>query len=427
MSISVPTPAETPLHPLVAAARELEAVLDSVTGIDPMYATTTDKATLLLELTRIGTRVAALRAGVLAVAADVAQDGIARTPGAWLARESHLSPREGLGEEHLGVALRDRWHHVAEAAATGAVTWEQAQVLVRCLEDLPGDLDAVLLGKAEAHLVAEAAHFGPAELRRLGRHVLEVVAPDLAEHHQLRALEAEEHRARATTRLSFRPRGDGTTDLFARLPDHVAGRLRAYLDSYTAPRRTHLDQAAEGGSDVGSDVAGLSLPRRRGEAFCALLEHVPAHGLPRHGGTPTQVLVTIDLETLTTGLGLAETSTGHTITATQARRMACTAGLLPAVLGGKGEVLDLGRTRRLFTPAQRKALAIRDRTCRAEGCNIPAAWCEAHHAQAPWSHGGKTDLADGLLLCSYHHHRAHDPKYDTSRTPNGDLRYHRRT
>ena len=108
-------------------------------------------------------------------------------------------------------------------------------------------------------------------------------------------------------------------------------------------------------------------------------------------------------------------------------RLACTAGILPAVLGGRSEILDLGRSRRLFSPAQRKALALRDRRCRAAGCDIPAAWTEAHHATDPWSRQGHTDLNNGLLLCPLHHHRAHDTRYHTHRLPNGDLRYTRRT
>ena len=124
---------------------------------------------------------------------------------------------------------------------------------------------------------------------------------------------------------------------------------------------------------------------------------------------------------------MADTSTGDRISASEVRRLACTGGVLPVVLGGAGEVLDLGRTRRLFSPAQRKALAVRDRRCRAEGCDIPAAWCEAHHAADPWSKGGRTDLGDGVLLCSFHHHRAHDGRWDASRLPNGDVRYRRRT
>jgi hypothetical protein len=69
---------------------------------------------------------------------------------------------------------------------------------------------------------------------------------------------------------------------------------------------------------------------------------------------------------------------------------------------------------------------LRDKGCRAEGCAMPAAMCEAHHLQ-PWSQGGRTDLADGVLLCSHHHHVIHDPRYATTRLPNGDYRFHRRT
>ena len=97
------------------------------------------------------------------------------------------------------------------------------------------------------------------------------------------------------------------------------------------------------------------------------------------------------------------------------------------MLGGDSEVLDLGRHRRLFSPAQRKAMAVRDVHCRAEGCTIPAAWCEAHHAANPWATGGTTDLDDGVLLCSWHHHRAHDDRYDTKRLPDGSVRFARRT
>jgi hypothetical protein len=115
------------------------------------------------------------------------------------------------------------------------------------------------------------------------------------------------------------------------------------------------------------------------------------------------------------------------ISAAHARRLACTAQIIPVVLGGKSEVLDLGRSSRLFRSAQRKAMAVRDRRCRAEGCSVPAAWCEAHHASNPWSEGGATDIKDGVLLCSWHHHRAHDARYDARRLPSGDYRFHRRT
>ena len=159
----------------------------------------------------------------------------------------------------------------------------------------------------------------------------------------------------------------------------------------------------------------------------AFLENLPDTGLPAHGGTTTSVMVTLDLDTLLTGLGAATTSTGDRITAEQARRLACQARIIPVVLGRKGEVLDLGRSARLFSPAQRKAMAIRDRECTTDGCSIPAAWCEAHHWKQPWSQGGRTDLADGKLLCSFHHHRAHDPAWLTHHHANGSTTFHRRT
>jgi len=69
---------------------------------------------------------------------------------------------------------------------------------------------------------------------------------------------------------------------------------------------------------------------------------------------------------------------------------------------------------------------VRDRVCRAQGCEVPAAWCEAHHFGRPWAEGGKTDLAAGKLLCSWHHHRAHNERYLHVELPNGDVRFHRR-
>ena len=99
--------------------------------------------------------------------------------------------------------------------------------------------------------------------------------------------------------------------------------------------------------------------------------------------------------------------------------------IIPVVLGSKGEPLDLGRSRRLFSPAQRKAMALRDRGCRGEGCSVPARRCEAHHDQ-PWALGGKTNIKDGRFYCNWHHHLAHDPRYQATLLPNGDVRFTRR-
>ena len=118
------------------------------------------------------------------------------------------------------------------------------------------------------------------------------------------------------------------------------------------------------------------------------------------------------------------------MTAGQARRLACQAGLRAAVLGTTSEVLDLGRESRLFSPAQRIAMEIRDKTCTEVDCTMPAAYCEAHHPR-PWSEGGQTNLGDGKLLdgkllCPFHHHRAHDPGWITHHHPNGSTTFTRR-
>ena len=414
--MEVPSPSLE--HPVLRCADRIAAALDDVAEVDPTFLPTSDKVRALLELSRVEERLHELRLRVLATADDVARDAGQRSAGAWLAHQTRCGRAQAKSAEQLAEALAARWPQVRAALAAGQVTRGQARVIVASLDGLPDKLDPELRRKAEAHLIAEAGHFGPAQLRVLGRKVLEVLAPDLAEEEERRRLEEEERAARRATRLILRTRGDGSTDIHIRVPDHVAARLRTYLESMTSPR--HHRAVAD------DEVSQLPYPRRLGEAFCALLERIPSSVLPQHGGTATTVMVTIPFEQLLSGLGAADLGTGDRITAGAARRLACTADIIPVVLGGDSEILDLGRTARLFSPAQRKAMAVRDRRCRADGCSIPAAWCEAHHWRKPWSQGGRTDLADGVLLCPWHHHRAHDPAYDTSRLPNGDVRFNRR-
>jgi hypothetical protein len=83
---------------------------------------------------------------------------------------------------------------------------------------------------------------------------------------------------------------------------------------------------------------------------------------------------------------------------------------VPAVLGGESQVLDLGRSQRFFTEAQRVALALTYDTCAADDCDRPYAWTEHHH-EDPWASGGATDLDKAVPLCGYHHRRVHDPGY----------------
>ncbi len=167
--------------------------------------------------------------------------------------------------------------------------------------------------------------------------------------------------------------------------------------------------------------------QRHGQAFVEILEHLPTDRLP--GRTAANVVVTVDLEALREGLGVAHLDTGHDLSAAQARRLACSAGILPAVLGGAGLPLDLGRTARFFSERQSTALATVYDECSAEGCDRPYAWCELHH-EDPWSVGGTTDLDLAVPLCGWHHRRIHDRRYEHAITDAGGRKrvaFHRRT
>jgi hypothetical protein len=128
--------------------------------------------------------------------------------------------------------------------------------------------------------------------------------------------------------------------------------------------------------------------------------------LPENGGDRPQVTVTINFDNLRDQIGAATLDTGERLTPAQARRLACDAQLLPAVLGTHGQVLDLGQSRRLITGALRRALVLRDGGCAFPGCDRPPRWTEGHHIQ-PWSNGGATSLDNSVLLCGPHHRVIH--------------------
>ncbi len=101
--------------------------------------------------------------------------------------------------------------------------------------------------------------------------------------------------------------------------------------------------------------------------------------------------------------------------AAQARRIACDAKVVPVVMGGASEILDLGRTKRTVSVAQRKALHARDRGCAFPGCPRPPKWCDAHHVKH-WADGGDTDLDNMVLLCRTHHSLIHHSLWSITMT-----------
>ena len=270
------------------------------------------------------------------------------------------------------------------------------------------------------HLLEQAQVFDAPTLRRLGKRLFEVVCPEAADAVEGKRLEKEEKRARALAHLSVHDHGDGTSDGRFRLPTLHAHLLKKALEALTSPRRI-----GEGRLDP---ETGTKLPHATllGHGLMELLEHHLSE-LPSQNGSPFTLVVTLGLDALRSGLGVAALDTGHRISAGEARRLACRAGIIPMVLDGDSMPLDVGRERRLFDRYQKHAINQRYHGCAAHNCDRPPAWVEYHH-EHPWSRGGATDAGNGISLCPAHHRMAdHPDSYDMRRLPDGKVRFSRRT
>jgi hypothetical protein len=144
------------------------------------------------------------------------------------------------------------------------------------------------------------------------------------------------------------------------------------------------------------------------------------HGdAPTNGGEHPHVSETMRYNDLTQRIEDAVLAYGGPISAGEARRIACDAQIIPAVLGSASDVLDVGRTSRLFTPAIRRALALRDKGCAFPGCDRPVAWCDSHHA-VHWLHHGESAYSNGCLLCRHHHTEIHKGHWTIVFAPDGN-------
>ena len=129
--------------------------------------------------------------------------------------------------------------------------------------------------------------------------------------------------------------------------------------------------------------------------------------LVKNGSPKAQVLVKVDMTTLQKqpGSPAAELDwSQQPIPAETARRIACDGSLTPIVDG------EMQSTARLVSGRLRRALDVRDRHCRFPGCDMPAAWSDAHHIQH-WADGGPTKLFNLILLCRRHHRLLHEGRW----------------
>jgi hypothetical protein len=357
-------------------------------------------------------------------ARDVAaREGLADTA-AWAARLIGTNRGVMAGGLRLVRLLGERYDATRRAFAAGRINEKQMRVIVNAAEKIPAGVTPEQRVRAEEGLLAKAeAGMAPERLRHAGRRMLEVIDRELADACEADQLSGEEQRAQTQTWLTLHDQGDGTVVGKFQIPEQSAAFLKTMLERLSAPRRLGRNQAGE--PIVDPTAPGHSYTERLGMAFCELLEHLPSTGWgPANGAT---LLVTMDYQHLLDGLAAAHLDTGIAVSAHNARRLSCEAGIVSAVLGGRSEPLDVGREMRLHTAAQRRGLALLYDTCAAEGCTRPFAWCEIHHPHA-WADGGQTSLANGIPLCGWHHHRAHDPTYHIRYLDTGEVRFrHKQT
>ncbi|HET6152584.1 MAG TPA: DUF222 domain-containing protein [Marmoricola sp.] len=411
------------VHPLEALVAAVEADVAAASAGVAWTLTPAQLVDLVPRLSRVRDQLEAV-ALTLVREADRHQVGDpigAANTGAWLANVTRVAKPAAHRAVALAAQLDKDEHEAARAAAlAGAITVPQAAVIATAIDELPRDLvDASVKRKAEQDLIGFARDHGPRELRFLGRRILEYVAPDIADEAERRILEAEERGAAAAAYFEMHPDGHGSVLGRFKVPVLAGAMLAKHLNAIAAPKH----QAARG---VPKPEQRIARPIRLGAAFVEYLETRDAAPMPKAGGVPATVVVTMTLEALLGAEQAATLDDGERISASEARRLACQAGIIPVVLGGKSQPLDVGRTRRFHTEAQRMAIILRDRTCRVEGCDHPAAMSHIHHLEQ-WAKGGKTTVEDAITICPRHHALAHDSRYGMKRLANDRFRFILRT
>lgn len=398
--------------------------LDALAEVDVTGMTGVEQAGMLALLGRAEAKVSAIRLRLLAAAekAGTPRAAGAASTGQWAARAGNADQPAAHRQATLARSLVRR-PATARALEEGLISERHAEVIVRATRLLPDSVTEAQRATVEADLVAKAEKLPPQALRKAARRALAAVEPDLrkVDAHEDGLVADEETTAREKTRLSIWDNPDGTVSGSFTLPALQGQLLRKVLEAMTAPRRGPLG-ASE--AQVGPREERTDWDRARGLAFGDLVDHLPTDRL--HSRVAATIVVTIDEEALRGRLAAADLDTGEKLSSGEARRLACNAGILPAVLGGASLDLDLGRTRRLFSEAQRTALGLAHQTCAADGCERPFAWCELHHRE-PWSSGGRTDLKDAVPLCHFHHQRIHDSGFNHRFLPDGGIRFSRRT
>ena len=320
-------------------------------------------------------------------AAGIAWQEHGTSTATWLADAANLTRREAGRLIAAGQGLA-RFPVVADAARSGSVLPTQAEAITAVLDDLPQDLPTDTIGEAQVMLVGFAGSHNSVELRRLTSHLVEILDPATAETREAARLDREHLLAERNRHVTFSYDHHGSVLIRGALPVAEAEPFIQIIDAYTAGIKRGIER-------LDPHTSSLTPAMRRADALLAMVNHHGQESLaPNHGGDRPRIVITLPYDKLLTDCTDARLlSTGDQIDAGTTRRLLCDADLMPAILGGPSEVLDVGRSQRLVTPAIRAALELRDGGCVFPGCTTPARDCDAHHI-IPWRLGGPTALSN---------------------------------
>ncbi|GAA2142929.1 HNH endonuclease signature motif containing protein [Nocardioides koreensis] len=420
----------TPTTPagVVAAANGLVANLD-----ETLWAAKTSEELVeaVAEAETLRAHLAGLEASMLA---EIEARKVPKQELAWSSTAGWFTHLAGMkrGQGHrtveqapLLVGERTATH---AALLAGRVSPEQAAIIVAAVEKLP--LNPSVRAEGEELLLEAASRLTATELHHAAKRLVLVVDPDKAERDAEKALDREDRAAHLHRHLSITEDGAGGIRLRGRGTVEDAAILKAAFLPLTKPEPAVDPETCEENVDPRDHGARLW------DALVATAQHALDTDLPPdcHGARP-RVTVTTSLEVLrqqidwatlgtttyTTGASTAAplgavTDDGLELAPSVIRRLACDADIIPVALGGRGEVLDVGRTCRLVTPAIWRAVVCRDRHCTFPGCTRPPIMCHAHHI-THWADGGHTNLENLVLLCGQHHRVIHHTPWQVRLNP----------
>lgn len=293
---------------------------------------------------------------------------------------------------------------VAAAVNRGAIAVPAAAAIIAMLDRVALRADLEALQAMERTLAEAAPGLTSDELRKLLVRAEAHLDPD--------GVAPREDELRADRTLTIREDRAGMVVLTGRFDPETAAPIKAAVEGIVGGMLARRDaaQKADDAAGVPSADDHRSVRQMQADALSELCRHgLGCTAVPT--APSTTIVVRMALTDLQAGVGCGTIDgIAQPVSATAVRRMAADAQIIPCVLGGDSEILDWGRAKRLFTPAQKLALAERDGGCAF--CGLPPSMTVAHHILWWMRDAGPTDLDNGVLLCVACHHRVHDDGWE---------------